>query len=757
MTNGIKLENLSKEELIKLLKTANARATLFEQEATKAQKKNAKLIESYEKKLTASREKTATYKKKAEDYEIRLNNIAALNKERMEMMNEICKRIQRDYVIFDIPNLKTIEEQLDAVYKELGEWILNASLYRHLLFGKGNDLSHGSGSSATAEKDGPATEGEGNNEGGSDAGKNSDEPQSEQAKIIATSLSVMNRLDRVHKDFFKVVKSLKADEIGACGGEVKDISDTEVPGEDEPEKKPSPGRQKKDRQPKRSERERSKLKDSDLICPHCHKPYAKTKHELEHRMITTKHDMLEIFEYIETHQPFVMCEGCGHVHVILNENEDVPIQPDSEVGIDLMLMAVDAYFHGVPIDRISKKLQAEFGIGHSTIPQSVHVFIRNFLYHLHVEFLSHVMEAPYLVVDGTPFTVLENQGRGNCMNKKEDKKQNGNAPEPEEVVNGKSNYVFAASSVPMADKQFAWYGFLPTRSCKSIEKIFTTDFKAHTIICDAFSGYGTLATERGLKVQNCLVHFRRRIIQTLEPKELADQLLEMPDEQRLEYIKGLHNKGDDTMLLYWAFEALSKIYSLERTVDVTAPDALEQIKKVREKERKLMQDLDGIMAEMVNRHMKVKKNGKMQKDRGDVFSNVATYWYNNHDCFTTFLDDPMVPPDSNRVEQAIRSITILRKNSYHMTSQQGISDLCIVYTVFESLRRIGIKNPAAFIRPFCRDLYNYCVDEWYTQKLYEDGIDGLGKHNVSWNMRKLAKNFDFKGYFQQMFKDYPKF
>ena len=778
MAKSSKLENLSKEELIKLLNAANAKAELYEKEATRAQKKNAGLIDSYEKKIASanlrfvrSEQEKELYKKKSEDYEIRLANIAALNKERMEIMNELCKRIKKDYVIFDMATLLTIEEQLEAVYEEFGHWLLNASTYRHLLFGKGPDLSHdsvassehdesngqdgtdeGTSGEANTGTDGKNADADGNN---TEAGKAQEEGKP--SNLLSSSLSAMRRMHRVNKDFFKSVETSDSGDIGACENEVKDIANTEVPDGGKGETKPSRGRQKKDWKPSRNTNPRSKPKDSDLICPHCHKPYKSTAELLHHEMLTAKADLLEIFEYIEAHEPFVVCEGCGHVHVVLNENEDIPIQPDCEIGVKIMLMCCDSLCHGVPLHRIYKQMHDEFGIGHSTLQKALHMFVRNYLSHMDAEFLSHVKEAARLIVDGTPFSVLENQGRGNCMNKKQDRKLNLNEPAPEEIVKGISNYILSACSVPLAEQQFVYYGFLPTRSCKSIEKVLTPDFKTQTIICDAFNGYGTLAKERGLKVQDCLVHFRRYIIRALAPEELADELLEMPDDKRLEYIRGLHKKGDDIMLLYWALEAISKIYSLERSVDQNSPDVLDQIRKVRERERKLIQDLDGIMEEMVTRHMKVKKNGKMQRDRSDVYSSVATYWYNNHENFVTYLDDPMVPPDSNRVERAIRRITILRKNSYHMTSQAGMRDLCTIFTVFESLRKIGVKHPAAFLQPYCRALYNHCVDQWYTRKYYEDGLEGLSKKNVSWNMRALAKDFDFKGCFKELFKDYPKF
>ena len=354
MATKTDLQSLSKEELIKLLEVANAKAAHFEKETKKALDKNSKLAVSYEKKIAATNKKLADatlekeeFKKKANAYETRLKNIAALNEDRMEMMNEICKRIQKDYVIFDKATLATVEEQLEATYQHLGQWILNASVYRHMLFGSGRDLSYDSVAISNNANAGNGQNGAETATDGEQASTDSNNTEdtatqaSKATQFMSLALSTMDGLNKTCKHFSKNAKELKAEEFGACGDAITDINNTEVPDEEQKKKKPSTGRKKKDWKPTRKAHPRSTPKASDLECPHCHKPYAATGEMLNQKMLSTKADLLEVFEYIETNEPFHFCENCGHVHVVLNENEDIPIQPDMEIGVDIMLMCCE--------------------------------------------------------------------------------------------------------------------------------------------------------------------------------------------------------------------------------------------------------------------------------------------------------------------------------------------------------------------------------------------------------------------------------
>ena len=70
------------------------------------------------------------------------------------------------------------------------------------------------------------------------------------------------------------------------------------------------------------------------------------------------------------------------------------------------------------------------------------------------------------------------------------------------------------------------------------------------------------------------------------------------------------------------------------------------------------------MEEIIKRHMVPNKNKtSLVGKKGDIYFRACVYWYQQSPFIKEFLNDPLVPPDTNIVEQAIRPITVFRKNS----------------------------------------------------------------------------------------------
>lgn len=239
------LQKLSKEELIKLLETANAKATHFEKEAKHALDDKSKLAASYEKKIASLKakptnsqlekklakaesknaelkEKLATTEQRAKELEDRLKNISIFNQQRMEMMKELVLRIQKEYVVFDKASLLTVEEQLEKVYEEFGQWIIYASVYKGLAFGSGSDLND---SKVHVESDDVENDAHDSNDkaDGTDANakqnaENTENAETSVASIVTeASLQYMKAMEAAGRHFDKVIAELEPKDIGACG------------------------------------------------------------------------------------------------------------------------------------------------------------------------------------------------------------------------------------------------------------------------------------------------------------------------------------------------------------------------------------------------------------------------------------------------------------------------------------------------------------------------------------------------------------
>ncbi len=712
MSSVVDYQNLSKNELISMLINA-------------------------EEKLSKSEEKAASYKNRAIKAEERVQNIVNLLKDRKDFIKEIFNEAKKLYGLIDKVTYDNLEPQLVEILNEYTQWIINAKAWRDELHKTGNDISKA--------KKNPTDSGDGKKK--EDPSNGNSEPLKdvipEEVKPTIADANAAEALDQAIRETFK---QLGPNAVKLFGEEIAAILGIDRPKKNK-KKKRSPGRQQVDR----GEARYVEPEDPERRCsdPKCNSTNV-TLVSIEHALLSARQKLNEDLELVKLCTKFVVCNQCGRVHGILPENEDLPIQPDREIGIRTMLRCAMGINYGIPLNRIAKYMQDVYHLGHSTMQDSFHMFVVDYLRPLSNFFHERAKRSEYLIIDGTPFDVLENQDLGNCTNKNPDRKRPHNRPEPTPVEKGTSNYLLCYCSVDGAQEQFRCYRFLPTRSGASIENVITNDFHPKTMICDAFQAYDKVAVDLGCSIQSCIIHFRRKLIVACAPERIAKEVLQMDEQQQIEHLKGLFCDGDKNIVILTMLSGLATLFAYENTIDRSQPDFREKVLDIRQtKERPIMDAIDSVMEKIVEQHTVPTKNGKgRQKRDGDPVSVPAIYWYNNHEKFRTFLNDPMIPPDSNKVERCIRPVTILRKNSYFMTSQQGIEDLCTVMTVFESLKQEGIKDPAKALEDYCRALYSHCLDEGYTEAWAEGSL--LGKKRVSWDMIKLSENFDFQTHISKM-------
>ena len=67
-------------------------------------------------------------------------------------------------------------------------------------------------------------------------------------------------------------------------------------------------------------------------------------------------------------------------------------------------------------------------------------------------------------------------------------------------------------------------------------------------------------------------------------------------------------EASDKYLIYYAFNAINKIYALENSVDYSKDNYLKQIISIRNKARELLENADTGMNGMIKRHMVSNKN-----------------------------------------------------------------------------------------------------------------------------------------------------
>lgn len=109
-----------------------------------------------------------------------------------------------------------------------------------------------------------------------------------------------------------------------------------------------------------------------------------------------------------------------------------------------------------------------------------------------------------------------------------------------------------------------------------------------------------------------------------------------------------------------------------------------------------------------------------------------------------FFNDPMLPPDTNIVEQAIRPITVFRKNANWKATISYMEVLCMLCSVYMTARNNGISDVYGWLRTYCRDLYAFCLEKQWTACIKEG--KSLTKKILVGDMISLSAGFDFSKY-----------
>ncbi len=681
-------EELSKEELIKLL-----RETQTDLNNTQNELKTTKV------ELKKSEEKNISL-------EEQLTGVQKVTAEGLRQLSELTQNLNKRVIILDDVLSKDLLQQLELSYNELIEWVQNARSWFNLTpFKKGRDVS---GSKKAV-----------------------DEAKSSHEKLHGSIKQAGKSIDKVTNAIASVIKTMSDNGECELGGAAKKINSYITPKRDSYTPKKSKGRVAK-------QRPISNTVSSKLFSHKCKCCGGNTvtydTGTMAEEVIGASNRLNELLSLVKNIHEVEVCEKCGHASIAISDMQDVPVVPNREIGIDYILYCFDFMCRGMPLNNFIKNMKEQHEFGNDTFSYTLHDYVRIYLKPLYDNIIIKAKQAPVLLLDGTVFDCLESQG----------KKKSKTAKKPENAQISKENWILSMSSPAHAKVQFTAYDYLAKRNFESISKVITSDYQFHTLVTDGFSGYQRLQEEHpGVKLQNCLTHIRRYLLEGFDFYNYARQLEVLSDEECRQFIKKDIEENSDKYLLYTAFNAINKIYELEASVDYSREDYLEQIKKIRKESRVLIENADKVMDEMVKRHMVESKKGLVGK-KGDPYARATVYWYQRRPYIKAFLDDPTIPIDSNIVEQAIRPLTVLRKNCNFKATIEYMQDLCMMYSVFMTAKKNGITDVYSYLRKYSRDLYQYCLEKQWTVYIKEG--KSLTKKINTWDMVNLSIGFDFSQY-----------
>ena len=223
---------------------------------------------------------------------------------------------------------------------------------------------------------------------------------------------------------------------------------------------------------------------------------------------------------------------------------------------------------------------------------------------------------------------------------------------------------------------------------------------------DGYPGYVTLQAQDGFTLQNCLVHWRRTLIECINFPEI-EKLAKT--EEGCRRIRRQLSEGAPAYSLCFVMEAPCKLFALEASLKRSVQEAYDDayLKRVRTARTTdaaaLMNDIDTIMRELAPQHVVIGENGKYQAlSKADPFAGPFVYYMNAREHLRAFLEDPRICMDTNSAERAIRAVTLYRNSAFFKQTREGTESYCNYMTLRETAVMNGIAQPTKWVRKFSR-------------------------------------------------------
>ena len=480
------------------------------------------------------------------------------------------------------------------------------------------------------------------------------------------------------------------------------------------------------------------------VCPRCGGTHwVKIKRTESH--IRSLTEIIESSLHSDIYErDYYECTNCYFRHVENPEEEPIPVSPQGTLGQDLVAMAGVLAVKGVPVNRFERCVGTEEEqLGSDTLDQNI-----NRLYHdgglkvLEERIVEEAKKSEVIIVDETPFTCMQQAGKSQV---------DGEAVRKDLGTKAKQGQVVAVASAPEADCQFRVYYRSNSRSTDSIGRCLD-GWTPDVIVADGLGVYDKLTDYKPKRRQVCVVHWRRKVLQALNVKELED-VVQSDDGFLVAQQKIV--EGDPQFKMCAVVAALQKLYAWENTLQREPKESLSsfrrRVKACRAKHAvPLMESVDQLMKDMAELYVTYDETKKTYVQIIDSpLSTAIVFYMNNREGLRLFLSDPRIPPDSNTVEQAIRPVTIIRNDSHFKQSPEFLESMCGYLTLVETARLNGITKPMHWLLALGRAFYQHCLD-WTLTLNADAGLNTTKPMN--WDPRAVA-SFDVTRYLPWNWKE----
>lgn len=245
---------------------------------------------------------------------------------------------------------------------------------------------------------------------------------------------------------------------------------------------------------------------------------------------------------------------------------------------------------------------------------------------------DRLLEAPLVYCDETPVQVHKGTGKKPTS----------------------KSYMWVQAKWGGVGDRIVLYNFDPSRSSAVPRRLFE-GYRGY-IQTDGYEGYSALDDIEGITLVGDLVHVRRKFHDVIKASD----------------------KSEKAQLANFAIGKIAEIYAIEASL---ADKTLEEIREVRqEKTKVIFEELKAWAKEMSN---KVPPKSLIGKAIAYFIGQLPKLGY--------FIDDPIVGPDTNVVENAIRPFAVGRKNWLFSDTARGADASANLFSLVITAKANGIE------------------------------------------------------------------
>lgn len=442
-------------------------------------------------------------------------------------------------------------------------------------------------------------------------------------------------------------------------------------------------------------------------CSSCGNPDLEYLDNILHKVQNQAEFQVDTCKRLRMELPISRCKKCGHMNV--NFTGIVPsITPRSEVGVDIITRIISEYAASTPMNRILEKYSVETGFSKSTLSDAVHRCCTLYLNPLFEDLLKDRQATSLTaIVDETNFTCLQDQGRGrhakNAQADSDPKTSNCilafTTPADSDKPFTCYYYEKAKNTETITSRLDEW---------QALTTLITDGATFYTKWADN--------QNPPIVHQSCLYHARRYLISCIDPKTWVAAIKQLnTDKARKNYFRQAVKERNSNALIALAIANISQIAFIEsglrRGINESIDSFYKRVAEVRAKQSTpIMDRLFTIIDELAKGRVELVRGRWSMSSKYDCIGKACAYFLNRKDELRAFLTTPNAVPHTNDVERAFRAIAMLRNVTFHKISPEYMKDLCSIFSLVDTAKQNGIVNVQKWLQDYCVSRFKFGLE-----------------------------------------------